>query len=466
MNDARDLQLAFFGDDFTGSTDALESMTRAGAETILFLEPPTPDRWAPYADRQAFGIAGLTRAMPPEDATRVLEQAFTRIREIRPRHLHYKVCSTFDSSPEIGSIGAAIDVGRRVFANPLTPVVVAAPHLGRYVAFGNLFARANIGSDAAIHRLDRHPSMRHHPTTPADEADLRRHLARQCDYEMGLIDLLDLERSAEAIRETLEAQAGRGAQVLFFDGTYEPQMARIGAAMETLRGDQPTLFSVGSSGVEKALGDHWAATGALQPRTRWSEVAACDTCLVLSGSVSPVTAGQIRVAREAGFADIPVAPEALDDETDQNRLIEAYADRIAGALRRGCSVMLHSCEGPDDPRLGACREILTRRGPGSRRARRMTARLFGEILGGAARLALDRAHPGRLVVAGGDTSSWVARSLGIEAVEMIAPLYPGSPLCRAFAPGSPVDHMEINLKGGQVGDEHYFPALRQGRVGP
>ncbi|MNL52160.1 hypothetical protein D3C87_1753100 [compost metagenome] len=62
----------------------------------------------------------------------------------------------------------------------------------------------------------------------------------------------------------------------------------------------------------------------------------------------------------------------------------------------------------------------------------------------------------RIVVAGGDTSSYAARAMGIEAVEMIAPLSPGAPLCRAYAPGSAVDGLQVVFKGGQVGKEDFF----------
>jgi uncharacterized protein YgbK (DUF1537 family) len=47
---------------------------------------------------------------------------------------------------------------------------------------------------------------------------------------------------------------------------------------------------------------------------------------------------------------------------------------------------------------------------------------------------------------------------------MIAPVFIGAPMCRAFAPNSPVDQIEVNLKGGQVGDETYFGALQKGRM--
>ena len=43
MAHSNELLLTFYGDDFTGSTDAMESRARAGVRTILFLEPPAPE---------------------------------------------------------------------------------------------------------------------------------------------------------------------------------------------------------------------------------------------------------------------------------------------------------------------------------------------------------------------------------------------------------------------------------------
>src|SRR6185437_5106540 len=91
--------------------------------------------------------------------------------------IHYKVCSTFDSSPETGSIGRAIEIGQDVFNSTVTPMVVGAPRLGRYCIFGNLFARS--GLDSEVFRLERHPTMRTHPITPMCDSDLRRLLAMQ-----------------------------------------------------------------------------------------------------------------------------------------------------------------------------------------------------------------------------------------------------------------------------------------------
>ncbi|RZK58624.1 MAG: four-carbon acid sugar kinase family protein [Hymenobacter sp.] len=205
------LLLAYYGDDFTGSTDALEFLSRAGARTALFIEPPTAAQLAAYPGLAAIGVAGLTRAMPPAAMQAVLAPAFAQLRALGPRHVHYKVCSTFDSSPTVGSIGRAIEVGRAVFPNPFVPLLVAAPPLGRYCAFGNLFAQLGIGSSGGIFRLDRHPSMSRHPVTPADESDLRRHLARQTDLKIGLLDLLQITRPPAEVQAALAAQTRAGA---------------------------------------------------------------------------------------------------------------------------------------------------------------------------------------------------------------------------------------------------------------
>ena len=50
----------------------------------------------------------------------------------------------------------------------------------------------------------------------------------------------------------------------------------------------------------------------------------------------------------------------------------------------------------------------------------------------------------------------------LDALTAIAPLDPGSPLCRAHAPANGLDGLEIALKGGQVGCPDFLVAVRQG----
>src|ERR1051326_4532907 len=112
---ARKLLICFYGDDFTGSTDALESLSQAGIRTVLFTKPPTQAQLAEYPGLQAVGVAGMTRSMRVADMKKELRHALAALRALNPRYVHYKVCSTFDSSPTVGSIGAVIDLAWEIF---------------------------------------------------------------------------------------------------------------------------------------------------------------------------------------------------------------------------------------------------------------------------------------------------------------------------------------------------------------
>ena len=445
-----DLLLAFYGDDFTGSTDALEFLTRAGARTALFLEPPAPEQLARHPGLQAVGVAGMTRAMAPDAIAAELRPALAALRALGAPHVHYKVCSTFDSAPTVGSIGRAIDVAVEIFPARFVPLLVGAPALGRYCVFGNLFARMGIGSSGAIYRLDRHPAMSRHPVTPADESDLRLHLARQTRKRIGLFDLLQVDRPEAESRAALERIVNGGAEVVLFDVLHPAQLERIGRLIDAYASRERPLFSVGSSGVEMALGAHWAAQGRLVPQTSWADPGPAGPLLVVSGSCSPVTEKQIGWALAQGFAGVPLDPAALAGAADPAGLVTAAVAEAAGHLRAGRSVIVHTSRGQVDPRVAAQ--------PG------LAAQAVGAALGRVVRAAVERARPRRVVIAGGDTASRAARALGLEAVEMIAPLAPGAPLCRAYAPGSTLDGLELNFKGGQVGGEDYFGAVARGRI--
>src|SRR5436309_11054424 len=88
------LLLTFYGDDFTGSTDALEQLTLAGIRAALFIEVPTSAQLKKFPNLQAVGVAGMTRSLTPHAMERELKPALKRLKTLGARHVHYKVCST------------------------------------------------------------------------------------------------------------------------------------------------------------------------------------------------------------------------------------------------------------------------------------------------------------------------------------------------------------------------------------
>lgn len=455
------LKIAYYADDFTGSTDALEFLTRAGARTVLFVEPPTKEQLARYGELDAIGIAGLTRSMTPDRMEERLAEDFMALKALRPRHVHYKVCSTFDSSPEIGSIGQAIDVGSNVFKNQVTSIVVGAPALGRYLVFGNLFARLGIGSRGSIYRLDRHPSTSRHPVTPMLEADIGRHLSKQTRKSIGLVDILDIE--GPDVNAAVASRKADGNEIILFDTQKVEHLATIGRILES-EAEQGTLFTVGSSGVDYALGCKWQEDGLFTAKDEFPEVGVVEDLLVVSGSCSPVTGDQIDWAVHNGFADVALDTSLLVHSEGREKELRRVVDEACSYLAAGKPTIVHSAKGPEDPRLDRTETAFAADGIDPDELRERSGALFGGALGEIAKQCIQNTKIKRLLVAGGDSSSYAARAMGIEAVEMISPLVPGAPLCRAFAPKSALHGVEVNFKGGQLGGKAYFALVAKGKL--
>ena len=205
------LLLSFYGDDFTGSAAVMEVLSFAGLPAVLFLNVPTAEQEASFASYRAIGVAGVARAKNPDWMDANLPPVFQFLRGLGAPVAHYKVCSTFDSAPQVGSIGRAIDIAAPILGGSWHPLLVAAPAIHRYQAFGNLFALV----DGSAHRLDRHPTMSRHPTTPMKEADVRRHLGAQTNKTVGLLDFLALR--SDDPRQALETELTGGSEIIALD---------------------------------------------------------------------------------------------------------------------------------------------------------------------------------------------------------------------------------------------------------
>ena len=441
--------IAFYGDDFTGSSASMEATAFAGVESVLFLSPPTTERLSDFAGYRVIGVAGVARAQSPEWMDEHLPPVFDLLAAIGAPVIHYKVCSTFDSAPHIGSIGRAIDIAARKFEGWI-PLVVADPGMGRYQAIGNLFAAAQ----GAVHRLDRHPVMARHPVTPMHEADLARHLAGQTDKTIGLVDFVSVKRGDADARLAQEIAAG--AKIVSLDVLDKETLIEAGRLIWE-RGAHPT-FGVGSQGLEAALVAWWRHAGLIPQEAPTFRAAPVERIACVSGSVSPVTAAQIALARDKGFATIALDTARAVDAAEWERETGRATEAALTALGSGRDALVHSAAGPDDPSVAAFRTAVEMSNQLVEAVNERVGVGLGAILDGI----LAKTRLPRAVISGGDTSGRAASMLGIDALTAIAPLAPGSPLCRAHAARADRDGLEIALKGGQVGAPDFFLAAKNG----
>lgn len=437
------LLLTWYGDDFTGSAAVLEALDFAGLPAVMFLGIPAPEVLARFHGVRAVGIAGDARTRGPDWMEAHLPAIYASLRAMGGRVMHYKLCSTFDSAPHLGSIGKAAELG--IASGAWAPMVVGAPKNGRWQVFGNLFAKTPDG----VARLDRHPTMSVHPATPMHEADVRRHLAAQTDLSVGLVDVLALQAGRAA--EALEGALAKGARIVAFDVLDQQTLAEAGRVIWERAMEAP-VFALGSQGLEEALVAHWNL-----PKPAPRLAGAAGRIAVVSGSCSPDTARQIGAAEAAGFAMLRIAAERVVDAAAWAAELARIEAAALAALAEGRSPVVYSATGPGDAALGRVATALAGAGMDAATATERLSQGLGAVL---ARL-VEKEGLTRVAIAGGDTSSHATAELGCVALTAMAAIVQSVPLLAAhFADGR--TPLELVLKGGQMGGETLFAQIRDG----
>jgi uncharacterized protein YgbK (DUF1537 family) len=425
--------LLFYGDDFTGATDALATAARAGLRSVLLLAPPDDARLAAIGPLDCVGIAGAARSMPPAEMRDELGPIAALARRLGPRVLHYKACSTFDSAAHVGSIGEAVRALLPAVSDACVSIVGGQPNLGRYCLFGNLYAAA--GADGEVFRIDRHPTMSRHPVTPMHEADLRRHLAQQGLDDIGLVPWTAYAGGDAAIAARLQALRAAGASAVLWDLSEAAQLPTLGRALWQ-QALQAPLLAVGPSSAIEAIAAALPGHAPVRPERL---APARGPVLVHAGSLSPVTARQVAAARSFEVVRVDAACLAERDS--------AYR----GALALDVSA-----------RLSAGRHTMICTVPPGRDAQALPGRDLARAGGALLADVLRRARVGRLGIAGGDTSSHAVRALDAWGLSHAGAVAPGAPLCRLRSDDAALDGLELMLKGGQMGGDDVFERLIHG----
>ncbi len=462
-------RIAFYGDDFTGATDTLATASRAGLRTMLFLRVPDARQLSLAGALDIVGIAGASRSMSPADMAAELGPVRDFFAGLGAPVVHYKTCSTFDSAPAIGSIGAAVAILRLLSPYGWVAIVGGQPNLNRYCLFGNLFACVEIGGE--VHRIDRHATMSRHPVTPMTEADLRIHLGRQglapiasVDYTRYDLDADALDRDVDArLDARFDANAPTRPAGLLFDVARADDLAIVGrqlwlrATAASASGRGGPLLVVGPSSVTQALIAHWRrgpeATDGGPPCALPENVAADPQpalapargpVLVLAGSLSGVTARQR--ARATSYCQHRIDPQRLvEGGVDA---VGETADAIVGHLRDGRHVLVHTAPADYGSAAGQADPAL--------------ARASGALL----QHLLHRVRLSRVGIAGGDTSSHAVRALDLWGLTYLGQVAPGTALCAARSDDRRLDGIELMLKGGQMGLPDVFERLIGAGPGP
>ncbi|HET7829760.1 MAG TPA: 3-oxo-tetronate kinase [Candidatus Limnocylindrales bacterium] len=405
--------LAIVADDLTGAADVAGILRRAGVRTSLIAGDPAPGRGAPVADAVVVGLR--IRTAPVSEAVERATNAATWLLDAGASVLAWKICSTFDSTPE-GNIGPVTDALLALTGLPAALVCPAFPENGRVVRDGRLFVHGV--------PLDESP-MRDHPLTPMRDADLARLLAPQVAFPDRIVRLDVGDDPAAAIERAIAS----GARYLVPDAPDDAAATALGEAVVG------RALPVIASGLVPGILAGLRRDGRLPPAaTEPPEVPRTGgRALVVAGSCSTATQAQV-----AAFASSHPAV----------RLDTALADppsAAIGAARRaflaGAGAVLVSST-TDPAGVATTRESL---GP---EAGSWIEHWLGEV---AAALAADGVR--RIVTAGGETTGAVVEALNVRSFEVGAELAPGVPVLLAERAGGA---LVLVAKSGNFGGPTFF----------
>ena len=440
--------LCFYGDDFTGAAANLAAFQQAGLAAILFLDTPCHDKLARHPV-DVVGIAGISRSLRASAIPAEITPPLRLFKELGAPLVQYKICSTFDSSPDVGSFGAVLQTAAAYFGKATVPVVAACPSIERFTVFGNHFAPFR----QSLYRLDRHPIMSRHPATPMLESDLCLHLERQVGTKIGLVDINAIKRGPEALKAAFEAT--RECPAAIFDSLDASDLDRIAELIVDLSANR-TVFMLAAQGLAASLGKQLSPhSGGVRHRA----IAPVDRLLVLSGSASLQTEIQIRRALSAGWqAHRLDVRKLLSSEAESNNYGREMAATVSRQMAEGHSVVVYTALGPDDPALLETKALLE----GANLPVDHLIGMLGDFYGSLASTLIDRLSLRRIALAGGDSSSQVMRRMKAYALDIAGTHPQGCSISRLYADDPKIAGMEVLLKAGQIGGDDVFLHTKSG----
>ncbi len=340
-------------------------------------------------DADVIVVALKTRTTRPQMA---VEESLVALRWLRGRgaqKYYFKYCSTFDSTAK-GNIGPVADAMLAELGQSITIACPAFPANGRTVYKGNLFV-GDVPLDES--------GMRNHPLTPMIDANLLRVLGPQSRAEITGCYYETVRQGASAIAVWAAPIHGRGvgpglwlARVLLPAGTVATLPLRLTWTKAT-EPSSPGSCSVATNGQVKAmLADHEGFRVDLSKLAEGGDVVG-----------EAVEWASSRLGRKP----VLIYATALPDEVKENQ-------RQLGVAQSGEMV---------EAALSSIARRLVEKGVSD------------------------------LIVAGGETSGAVVKSLGVDQLSIGNEIAPGVPWVHAQSQGR---SLSLALKSGNFGERDFF----------
>lgn len=408
------LELGVIADDLTGGVKVASLLEEAGVRCPVVTSVAALEG---LDDVRAVVVGRKLLSRPPEEAVADAIRSAEALLEKGAKQLYYKYSALFSSTAR-GNIGPVAEALMELTQTDSVLFCPGRPERDAMVYQGRLFLGPNM-----LHETPR----RYDPVTPMTNSNLVEVLQSQSRLEVGLLNHRTMQAGRASCERYLAEQSAAGVRFFIVDVIDPPDLAQVADLV------RHSALTTGSDDLPVALSRGWPERNMAEPRTLLPP--APGHAAVISGSCTPKTGRQLARFEESHPVFRIDLLEAVDNACLVDQVVEWARDRLAHG-----PVGVATTTGADG--VQRAQAALGREGA-SALADDLLGRVSRELYGLGVR---------KFVVAGGETSGTVLKSLGVERLEVGA----HDDLQGGYCHHAGEDSVSLVVKSGSAGGDDFI----------
>lgn len=411
------MRVGIIADDYTGAADTGVQFSKKRLKTSIVRDLKRIEETAERVDVLVFDTE--SRGDPKEVAYKKVALAAEEFKKTGVEILYKKIDSTLR-----GNLGVELDAAIDTLNVSAVILCPAYPKNGRITVGGFHLNNQRLIEDTEVAKDPESPVRRSHIPTL---------IQYQSEKKVSLVDIATVSLGVERVKREVVRQLKEGNQIVVVDAISQRDLKTIAQTIASL--DQPVLVC-GSGGLAEELPD---AFGLGEDREEF--------VVVIAGSVSEVTAQQIRIAAKTLNVKVVTVDVQRVLMGKEERKLEAtrVIDEAEEALHAGRDVVIRLAES-----LNALEEVKEAGKVLGLTDREMRT-LMGQILGRTSQAILKKGKLCGMVVTGGETAFNVYKALDVLEVRVEEEVLPGIPVVTIV--GGQASGTRVVTKAGAFGNE-------------
>lgn len=411
------MRVGIIADDYTGAADTGVQFSKKRLKTSIVRDLKRIEETAERVDVLVFDTE--SRGDPKEVAYKKVALAAEEFKKTGVEILYKKIDSTLR-----GNLGVELDAAIDTLNVSAVILCPAYPKNGRITVGGFHLNNQSLIEDTEV---------ANDPESPVRQSHIPTLIQNQSEKKVSLIDIATVSLGMERVKREVVRQLKEGNQIIVVDAISQRDLKTIAQTIASL--DQPVLVC-GSGGLAEELPD---AFGLGEDREEF--------VVVIAGSVSEVTAQQIRIAAKTLNVKVVTVDvqRVLMGKEEGNLEATRVIDEAEEALNAGRDVVIRLAES-----LNALEEVKEAGKELGLTDREMRT-LMGQILGRTSQAILKKGKLCGMVVTGGETAFNVYKALDVLEVRVEEEVLPGIPVVTIV--GGPASGTRVVTKAGAFGNE-------------